>query len=142
MASMFVCTTCGYVGHPVTTVKGNVLFELLLWCFFIVPGIIYSIWRGSTNQKVCPKCRHSTMIPSDTPLGAKLLQEHRETQPATRSAGGESFQEQVGGQKGLLIVAAGIFVLWALASVFGKEAKPSQPQVSGFEPRVNVPIRK
>lgn len=74
MATSFVCTSCGYVGRPVSTVKGSILIEILLWCFFLVPGIIYSIWRISTKQRICPKCKQATMIPSDTPVGAKLTQ--------------------------------------------------------------------
>jgi hypothetical protein len=66
-------------------VKGSILIELLLLCFFIVPGIIYSIWRLNTRQKICPKCKNPSMIPSDSPVGAKLLQAHMDAKPAVPS---------------------------------------------------------
>lgn len=86
MAASFVCTSCGYVGRPASTVKGSILIEILLWCFFLVPGIIYSIWRISTKQSVCPKCRRATMIPSDTPVGAKLAQANATSDTAGKAS--------------------------------------------------------
>ncbi|MFZ2882079.1 MAG: hypothetical protein WA019_03315 [Candidatus Moraniibacteriota bacterium] len=58
--------------------RGNGLVEFILWCFFLFPGIIYSIWsRGGSGKKVCPKCGSTTMIPTDTPMGQKLMAEQR-----------------------------------------------------------------
>ena len=70
---MFICTTCGYVGYPEKSVKGTFLIELVLWLLFLIPGLIYSIWRLTTKQDVCPSCGNPTMIPTDTPIGQKLL---------------------------------------------------------------------
>ena len=88
MAPVFVCSHCGYVGRPVGTIKGSIVLEILMWCLFLLPGIIYTIWRGSTRQKVCPKCKRSSMIPSDTPLGAKLLKEHGQSLPTASQQSG------------------------------------------------------
>jgi ribosomal protein S27AE len=71
-SNQFVCTTCGYVGKRKKVAKGSFLLELFLWLFFILPGVIYSVYRLSTKQKVCPKCGNATMIPTDTPAGRKL----------------------------------------------------------------------
>jgi hypothetical protein len=70
-----ICTTCGYVGFPKSYIKGNLGTELLLWCFFIVPGMIYSVWRFTTRYHGCPICKNATMIPIETPMGQKLLKE-------------------------------------------------------------------
>lgn len=67
-----VCTTCGYHGVPEKTTRGSFIMELILWLIFIVPGFIYSIWRVTTKEGVCPKCKNKTMIPTDTPIGQKL----------------------------------------------------------------------
>lgn len=55
------CVTCGYIGSEKSTTKGSIWIEIVLWIFFIVPGVIYSIWRLTTRTKGCPKCR-SVMI--------------------------------------------------------------------------------
>ncbi len=64
---------CGYVGYPKKHTKGSILIEILLWLFLILPGLIYSIWRLTTKQMICPKCKNPTMIPTDSPMGAKLV---------------------------------------------------------------------
>ena len=57
-----VCTQCGYVGEPKGAIGGNGCIEVLLWFFFIIPGLIYSIWRSSSRYKVCPKCGKATRV--------------------------------------------------------------------------------
>ena len=72
MKKLFVCTTCGFKGYPKKKVKGSILTEIFLWIFFILPGLIYSIWRLNSKTWVCPKCGNQTMIPADSPVGQKL----------------------------------------------------------------------
>lgn len=69
-----ICESCGYVGSPETKAAGGgfgCLVEVILWLLFIIPGIIYTVWRLSTIKKVCPKCG-GHMIPLDSPRGRKL----------------------------------------------------------------------
>lgn len=74
MAKEFVCTTCHFRGKTKTKTKGSFLIELILWLCFLVPGLIYSLWRmTSGRQKVCPKCGNSTMIPIDSPAAQKII---------------------------------------------------------------------
>jgi len=68
----YICTTCGHIGLPDRITKGSFLIELALWLFFIVPGLIYSMWRLTTKHYACPKCGNASMIPSDTPRGVEL----------------------------------------------------------------------
>jgi len=57
--------------------KGYFIVEVILWLCFILPGLIYSLWRHTTTAyNVCPKCSHPNMIPSDTPIGKKLISEY------------------------------------------------------------------
>jgi hypothetical protein len=67
-----ICSHCGTVGTAKTTTSGSILIELVLWCCFIVPGIIYSLWRLTTRRKVCRACSAPNMIPLDSPIGRKL----------------------------------------------------------------------
>lgn len=68
------CKTCGHTGEPVTRAKGSIGTELLLWLLFIVPGVIYSIWRLTTKHEACQKCGGTELIPPDSPMAKKLSQ--------------------------------------------------------------------
>ena len=79
----YICTNCGYEGEPVSYTPGSFWIELALWICFVVPGLIYSIWRLSARKKVCPECKSPYMIPLDTPMGEKLHQELPKEHPLT-----------------------------------------------------------
>lgn len=68
-----VCSGCGYAGGPMKTAPGSMGVEILLWLFFMVPGLIYSIWRVSSQFAACRSCGKDTIIPSGSPRGAELL---------------------------------------------------------------------
>lgn len=48
--------------------------ELVLWLCFIIPGLIYSLWRLSTRSPGCPSCGQPGMVNVNSPHG-KLLAE-------------------------------------------------------------------
>ncbi len=73
LSSKYVCTNCGSVSNSIKEKKGSGLIELILWLFFIVPGIFYSIWRRSNRKLICPKCKQPTLIPVDSPNGQKIM---------------------------------------------------------------------
>lgn len=50
------CPNCGYKGKPKRHTSGYFAIELALWLFFLLPGFIYSIWRLTTQQYICPQC--------------------------------------------------------------------------------------
>ena len=74
MVAVMYCPQCGTQGKPKTRTKGSIGIEAILWmCYlfqdrFFVPGVIYSVWRMATKEKVCPKCGAPDMIPLDSPL--------------------------------------------------------------------------
>lgn len=67
-----ICPACGTRGTPATATRGSTGIELVLWLCFLVPGLIYSLWRLSSRYKVCPACKQPGMIPVTSPLGKKL----------------------------------------------------------------------
>lgn len=73
----FVCTSCGYVGYPKKEKRGSILISIVLWIFFIVPGLIYSIWRFVSKYDVCPQCKSKNIIPADSPFGSKMIKEDK-----------------------------------------------------------------
>ena len=72
-AKQYVCTTCGYVGATQKITKGSIVWEIILWLCFFVPGFFYSVWRITTKYDGCPKCKNASMIPADSPVGQKII---------------------------------------------------------------------
>jgi len=61
------CVTCGTTGRKKSRTRGSILIEIALWLFFIVPGVIYSLWRLTTRRNVCGACGSEQIIPSSSP---------------------------------------------------------------------------
>lgn len=70
-----ICANCGYEGQPRSVTKGSFAIELLLWLCFIIPGLLYSLWRLSSRHSGCPQCGATNMVPLDSPRGRKLHDE-------------------------------------------------------------------
>jgi hypothetical protein len=73
MSELVVCKACGHHGKSTSATKGSFWIEVILWLCFLIPGLIYSIWRLNTRHSVCPKCGSSDIIPSDSPIGLQLI---------------------------------------------------------------------
>lgn len=74
--SASVCKSCGNAGSRIDT-PGSVAVELVLWLCFIVPGLIYSLWRRSAQRDVCDRCGSPDIVPLDTPIGRKLATDYK-----------------------------------------------------------------
>lgn len=68
-----VCKACGHSGRSSTKVRGNIGIEIVLWLCFIIPGLIYSLWRSGSRYKACAQCGSDQLIPADSPMGKKIL---------------------------------------------------------------------
>lgn len=73
------CTACGHEGDTTTTTKGSMLIELVLWLAFIVPGLVYSLWRVSSRHKTCSACGSSALVPTTSPVA--IAQKKRLSKP-------------------------------------------------------------
>jgi len=76
MSEILVCTNCGHVGETKTVTKGHFALEVVLWLCFLVPGIIYSIWRLTTRHEACPVCGNTNLLPQNAPMAQKFLREN------------------------------------------------------------------
>ena len=76
MSDEMVCTQCGHVGWPTKVTKGHFLIEVLLWLCFLIPGIIYSVWRLTSRHDACPMCGNPHMIPKNSPMAKKFIMEN------------------------------------------------------------------
>lgn len=55
--------------------RGHILIEIILWLCFLIPGVIYSIWRHSTRYDVCGSCGASTLVPVGSPVARTFMKE-------------------------------------------------------------------
>lgn len=69
MSKERICATCGTIGKPKTITRGSIFIEIILWLCFLVPGLIYSIWRLTTRRAACAACGETQLIPLDSPAG-------------------------------------------------------------------------
>ena len=75
----YYCNSCG--NHSASALmKGSGWIELILYLFYIVPGVIYSIWRRSGEPNVCPVCRAPALVPASAarPGAAQRILEPRD----------------------------------------------------------------
>jgi hypothetical protein len=61
------CMTCGHEGRTKTVTRGSLLIEIILWLCFLVPGVIYSIWRHTSRHKACGECDGQVLVPPESP---------------------------------------------------------------------------
>jgi hypothetical protein len=73
----YLCKSCGTKGKAATVTPGSFLIEVVLWFAFIVPGILYSLYRVTKRHNACPVCKSRDIIPVDSPLAVKALAENR-----------------------------------------------------------------
>lgn len=93
---MMICKHCGHLGEPNTATPGSLFLELILWLCFIVPGLIYTVWRKSSQYDACRKCGSRDVVPTDTPIGHRLMRETGQAEPEYKSPGFERFGQQLG----------------------------------------------
>jgi len=139
MEKTLVCKSCGYLGKAKTVTKGSLGIEIVLWLFFIFPGVIYSIWRLSSKHKACPKSGDTHMIPYDSPMAQKTISEAGITEEAidkVKKIEKEDVETKSQMKKIALISAGVLFGIFFISSVISDMFPPKteeQPQVVSQE---------
>lgn len=68
------CLQCGSkFAKPKTKTRGSLIMEVFLWLLLLIPGLIYSIWRMTTRYKVCPVCKATQIIPTNSPAAQAAM---------------------------------------------------------------------
>jgi hypothetical protein len=97
-----ICNACGFAGYPRQMKAGSTGLAILLWCFFLIPGFLYSLWRAfapRTNR--CPQCGGmQTMIPVGSVIGQRLVAELQAGSRQQREADALQFVEKFERQRG------------------------------------------
>jgi hypothetical protein len=47
---------------------GTAWVSLVLLVPFVLPGVVYQVWRMGMRREVCPRCGSAALIPGDAPL--------------------------------------------------------------------------
>ena len=79
MAAEFICSNCGHLGDEKQVTKGSLSIEIFLWLCFLIPGLIYSIWRLSSRYSACGRCHAPNLVPVDSPRGLQLANQYHPT---------------------------------------------------------------
>lgn len=67
-----ICTVCGRIDQPERRKRGSFALEIILWLCYIVPGLIYTVWRLSTKYDACSSCGATSLVELNSPVGQKL----------------------------------------------------------------------
>ena len=78
MEGEYICMHCRTIGDRELYRKGKTVVEVILWLFFLLPGLIYSIWRRTGRYYACSNCGTPGMIPIGSPMGKHLLSEKQQ----------------------------------------------------------------
>lgn len=92
----WACKSCGTVGEPASSTPGSISIEVVLWLCFIVPGLIYSLWRLSRRHKVCPSCGSTEIVPADSPVGRTIAGPANPAEVYRGSPRAEAFGRRLG----------------------------------------------
>ena len=55
------CLVCDKKNSVQPQRRGNTIIEVILWCFYLVPGLIYTLWRNGGNEYTCPICKSKSV---------------------------------------------------------------------------------
>jgi hypothetical protein len=80
------CTQCGFVGEETEYRTGSTFIQILLYCFFIVPGVFYANMRSNAAYWGCPKCGAHNMIPLDSAAAKQALSTENIPETAPQSS--------------------------------------------------------
>jgi hypothetical protein len=67
------CTQCHTVCRPKYVTQGSFVLEVFLWLLFLIPGLIYSIWRITSKLRCCPSCQSTSIVRANSPLAREFV---------------------------------------------------------------------
>ncbi len=62
LSRKYLCMECGCQRDPIQAKRGFLVVELFMWLLYILPGVIYSIWRRVRTQQICSNCRTPSIV--------------------------------------------------------------------------------
>lgn len=68
-----ICLLCNNFGRFPKKPRGYFLIEIILWFFFLIPGLIYSIWRHMSAKNACTSCGSTNVILMNSMKAKEIL---------------------------------------------------------------------
>lgn len=68
-----ICDRCETLTKPDKFVPGHFLVEVALWLCFLLPGVLYSLWRFTNKRLVCSACGSDQLVPLTSPKGKRII---------------------------------------------------------------------
>lgn len=75
LKGIFFCQDCELAGVGESSQQGSVIITILLLLFFIIPGVLYMIYRSHTKGTQCEHCHSKNVIPITSAKVKKSLGE-------------------------------------------------------------------
>jgi hypothetical protein len=79
-----ICTRCGTIGWPQRHTPRSFGLELLLFLLFVIPCLVYGVWRLAARRWVCAACVADALVPIDSPTGRLGRRSARPAVPSSR----------------------------------------------------------
>lgn len=73
LSEEFICRMCRHIGPLELNKKGKLSIETILWVLFLIPGLVYSIWRRTGRWFACPDGGSYHLVPLRSPMGRDAL---------------------------------------------------------------------
>jgi DNA-directed RNA polymerase subunit RPC12/RpoP len=73
-----LCKSCGRISEPEHKLKGHVAITIILLLFWIIPGLIYMIWRRTGIKDTCSVCGSNNIIPTGSPEAIKIIEQREQ----------------------------------------------------------------
>jgi hypothetical protein len=112
-----LCVQCYEFAEPDTVLEGSDRIELVAWCCFLVPGLVYCAWRHLSRVKACPGCgSHVLMRESRAAAARRALRAEAEPEPRVRQVGDFQWPPPLAAPRRRLRIGSRGALLVALAS--------------------------
>ena len=115
MAEPMLCIQCGAVTTPKQVTPGTWMITVVLLLFFVVPGIIYMLWRHSSSYAACRNCGAKNLVPVTSPFAQDLVA----TRPLVSASLATEKQSREDMRVGGLVLAVIIVLILIIGKISG-----------------------
>ena len=86
-----LCMQCLHLDEPDTVLDGSDRAELIAWCCFVIPGLVYCWVRHLRRTKVCGACGSANLMRESRAATARRRGQPSSREPQLLSLGGDDF---------------------------------------------------
>lgn len=68
------CMRCNEFAEPKRITPGSNAITVILVLLFILPGVLYMLWRRSAEYQVCGLCGSRDIVPNESPIARRVAE--------------------------------------------------------------------